>query len=148
MELERKSLVAARGTTLVHFDALPHNILLTQDRIYFVDWPHARLGAPFIDMLMMATTAWADGIDPEGLLAEYGIMRGTAPGDIDAVLAAFAGFCLADGLGTTESGLGPIATAKRELGRGALGWLQLRQWRQGAERVAAATSTGSWPRNC
>jgi hypothetical protein len=55
--LEERGLVAARGATLVHFDALPHNIVLTRDGVYFVDWPHARLGAPFIDLLMLLTTA-------------------------------------------------------------------------------------------
>jgi Phosphotransferase enzyme family len=127
--LEERGLVAARGATLVHFDALPHNIVLTRDRVYFVDWPHARLGAPFIDLLMLLTTAWADGIDPEPLLTSQPIMRVTAPADVDAVLAAFAGFCLVGGLGTIESGLQPIAAAKRELGRGALGWLQRRRLR-------------------
>jgi hypothetical protein len=44
-ELERAGLAAARGDTLVHFDALPHNIVRTDRRVLFVDWPHARLGA-------------------------------------------------------------------------------------------------------
>src|SRR5260370_1360359 len=55
--LECRGLVAARGATLVHFDALPHNILRTDDRVVLVDWPHARLGAPFIDLLMVLASA-------------------------------------------------------------------------------------------
>ncbi len=72
------------------------------------------------------SNAWADSIDPEPLLTGQQIMRGTAPADVDAVLGAFAGFCITGGLHSIEPGLEPIGAAKRELGRGALGWLEQR----------------------
>jgi len=50
--LEEAGLAAAQGRSLVHFDAYPHNILLTGERVLFADWPHARLGAPFLDLIM------------------------------------------------------------------------------------------------
>src|SRR5262245_14905673 len=52
--LEEAGLAAAQGRSLVHFDAYPHNILLTGERVLFADWPHARLGAPFVDLIMFA----------------------------------------------------------------------------------------------
>ncbi len=55
--LERAGLAAAHGTSLVHFDVLPHNILCAGQQVWFVDWPHARLGAPFIDLLMLLASA-------------------------------------------------------------------------------------------
>jgi hypothetical protein len=62
--LERHGLIAARGTALVHFDALPHNILLTHSGAVLVDWPHARLGAPIIDLLTLLASAAATGSIP------------------------------------------------------------------------------------
>jgi hypothetical protein len=54
------------------------------------------------------------------------IARVTAPGDIDAILAAVAGSWVAGGLACAEPGLGPIAAEKLRLGRGATTWLQRR----------------------
>jgi thiamine kinase-like enzyme len=66
IELENAGRAAARGDTLVHFDAYPHNILLTRSQVLFVDWPHARLGAPFLDLIMFACSAAARGSTPIG----------------------------------------------------------------------------------
>ena len=137
--LERQGRAAARGTTLVHFDALPHNILLTSAGAVLVDWPHARLGAAIIDLLMVLASAAADGIDPDPVLHAQPVAARVGPADVDAVLAALAGFWLAGALQPIPPGLEPIAAAKLHLGRGALRWLRCR---------LASTSTGSWRRNC
>jgi Ser/Thr protein kinase RdoA (MazF antagonist) len=67
-DLERAGLDTARGDALVHCDLYPHNILLTPDRVVAVDWPHARLGAPVVDLVTVLTSAAADGLDPEAAL--------------------------------------------------------------------------------
>lgn len=123
---ESRGLEAANGTTLVHFDPLPHNILLSADRVLLADWPHARLGAPFIDTLMLLASAAADGVDPEPLLRVTPVIAHADPGDVTAVLAALAGFWLAGALAPATPGLEPIAVAKLDLGLGALGWLRRR----------------------
>ena len=128
-ELEQAGLEAARGQTLVHFDALPHNILRTEDQVWLVDWPHARLGAPFVDLLMVlasAGTAAGGSIDLDGLLVRQPVAAGVRPDAIDAVLTALTGFYLAGALADVPAGLGPVAAAKRELGRSALHWLRQR----------------------
>jgi aminoglycoside phosphotransferase (APT) family kinase protein len=124
IELEAAGLVAAHGPTLVHCDLYPFNTLLTADRVVFVDWPHARLGAPVIDLITLLSSAAADGIDPEPYLR-------AAPNEadrsgIDAILAAHGGFLLAGGLSPAPSGLEAIAAAKLQLGLGAVGWLEHR----------------------
>src|SRR5262249_15080126 len=119
-------LAAARGDTLVHFDALPHNILRTDSQVLFVDWPHARLGAPFLDLLTVLASAGDAGIDLDPLLAGQSVTAGAEPGALDAVLAALTGFWLAGGLAELPPALKPIAAAKLRLGRGALSWLQRR----------------------
>jgi hypothetical protein len=125
-ELERTGLAEARGDTLVHFDVLPHNILRTDDRVLFVDWPHARLGAPFIDLLTVLASAGDTEIDLDSLLAGHAVTARVEPGVLTAVLAALTGFWLAGGQADLPSALRPIAAAKRALGRSALSWLQRR----------------------
>jgi Ser/Thr protein kinase RdoA (MazF antagonist) len=123
IRLEQDGLAAAQGDTLVHFDVYPHNILLTPERVVFVDWPHARLGDPTIDLILLLSSAAADGIDPEPLLADK---TASEQASIDAILAAHAGFLLVGGLSVVPPGLAAIPQAKRYLGRGALRWLQRR----------------------
>jgi hypothetical protein len=124
--LEDEGLAAAHGSSLVHFDMYPHNILLTEDRVLFADWPHARLGAPFIDLLLLLSSAAASGIDPEPILARQPQAAGIKPRTIDAVLGAHAGFCLAGALLPAPPGLEPITEAKLGLGQAAITWLAQR----------------------
>jgi Ser/Thr protein kinase RdoA (MazF antagonist) len=125
-ELEHQGLAAARGTTLVHFDLYPHNILMTPSRVLFVDWPHARLAAPFLDLLLLLSSAAAGGIDPEPIIRDNPLTTGTDPRAIDAVLAAHAGFCFAGALAPAPPGLEPITAAKLALGRATIAWLKRR----------------------
>jgi Ser/Thr protein kinase RdoA (MazF antagonist) len=124
--LEAEGLRKAKGESLVHFDAYPHNILLTADRVLFADWPHARLGAPFIDLILFASSAAAAGVDPEPIVTGYSPAAATGPPVIDAVLAAHAGFCLRGSLYTATPDFAPIIAAKAELGTAAITWLQRR----------------------
>jgi len=124
IELEAEGLAAARGTSLVHCDLYPFNTLLTTDRVVFLDWPHARLGASVIDLITLLSSAAADGIDPEPYLGAAA--SEVQPATIDAILAAHAGFLLAGGLSPAPPGLEAIPAAKRQLGLGAVRWLEHR----------------------
>ena len=123
--LEADGLRATQGSSLVHFDLYPHNMLVTPDRVVFVGWPHARLGAPLVDLIMVLSSAAADGIDPEPFIRTYARMADRTA--IDAILAAHAGFLLAGGLAPATPGLEAITAAKRRLGRGAVRWLERRR---------------------
>jgi Ser/Thr protein kinase RdoA (MazF antagonist) len=111
---------------LQHFDAYPHNILMTPGRVWFVDWPHARPGAPVIDLIAFASSAAAAGIDPEQLLAESPVAAAAGPRAVDAILAAHAGFCVAGSLYEGPPELAPVIAAKAELGTAAVAWLRRR----------------------
>lgn len=132
--LERDGLAAARGDTIVHGDLYPHNILLTAERVVFVDWPHARRGSPLVDLVTVLSSIAADGVDPAPF-APQDHAAGAAPQDhadgavpqdhaVTAVLAAHAGFLLAGGLAPPYRGLEAITAAKLHLGLAALGWLR------------------------
>jgi hypothetical protein len=124
--LEEAGLAVAQGRSLVHFDVYPHNILLTGERVLFADWPHARLGAPFLDLIMFASSAAAAGIDPEPIVTGHLPTAEAERGVIDAVLAAHAGFCMSGGLYPVSPAFAPIIAAKAELGIAATAWLQRR----------------------
>jgi hypothetical protein len=126
MELEAAGLAAAKGSALVHFDLFAHNILLTRNGVQFVDWPFARPGAAFIDIVMLLASAVADGIDPEPFLRASGVTSAVSGRAIDGLLAAHAGACLSVALRPPEPGLEPIFSAKRVLGEAALAWLRRR----------------------
>jgi hypothetical protein len=125
-ELEVYGLAAAQGSALVHFDMFAHNILLTAERVLFVDWPHARLGAPFIDTVLLLASAVADGVDPEPFLAASPVTATLDPRAVDGLIAAQAGFCLNGAMYPPEAGLEPIFAAKLKLGLAALTWLERR----------------------
>ena len=102
--LESAGLRAAEGDALVHFDLYAHNILLSPGRVVFVDWPWARRGAPFVDLVMLLASAAADGIDPEPYLATAPVTAAATADDLTSVLAAHAGFCLAGALEPGRAG--------------------------------------------
>jgi hypothetical protein len=136
IELEQRGLAAAAtGNTLLHCDTYAHNILLTPERVVFIDWPHARIGNPLVDLVLLLSSAAADGIDPEPFLAASPTtptktpnrtVADSRPAAIDGILAANAGFLLAGGLSEPWPGLEAITTTKLHLGTGALTWLRHR----------------------
>jgi aminoglycoside phosphotransferase (APT) family kinase protein len=126
VRLEQEGLTAARGRSLVHFDLYPHNVLLTPGEVRFVDWPHARLGAPVVDLVIVLSSAAADGIDPEPFLCGRAGTAEPEPAAVDAVLAAHAGFLVGGGLSPAPAGLEPIVEAKLHLGLGVVNWLRQR----------------------
>ena len=46
--------VAADGETLLHGDIRSDNLLIGRDGVVFVDWPHASVGAPVLDLVEWA----------------------------------------------------------------------------------------------
>lgn len=123
VRLEEEGLAAAAGDSLVHCDLYPHNVLMTADSVAFIDWPHARLGSPVIDLVTVLSGA-ASHIDPE--LALRASAAEFEPETISQVLTAHAGFLVRGGLTAMPPGLEAIAEAKLLLGLGALRWLKSR----------------------
>jgi aminoglycoside phosphotransferase (APT) family kinase protein len=125
--LEGKAPEAARGATLLHFDTRADNVLLTADRVYFVDWPHARLGQPWIDLVFAAPSiGMQGGPQPEELLARSAVARAANPDDITAFVAAMAGFFTFQSLLTPPPGLPTLRQFQAAQGDVARRWLDER----------------------
>ena len=71
---------ACAGSTLVHGDVRSDNVLLGDDGVVFVDWPHGAVGNPAFDVVAWAPSVVLEGgPDPESLLSEYGPRQAGRP---------------------------------------------------------------------
>lgn len=52
---------ATRGETLLHLDIRADNLLVTDERIMFIDWPWATVGAAWIDLVFMLSCVAMQG---------------------------------------------------------------------------------------
>lgn len=126
-DAEARWVPAAAGQALVHVDVRADNLLLTADRVVVVDWPHARIGASWLDLLFfLPSAAMHGGVDPERLWATYPPARAAAPGDVTAVLAALTGFFLHSSLLPPPLRLERVRAFQRAQGDAALHWLRER----------------------
>jgi aminoglycoside phosphotransferase (APT) family kinase protein len=125
--LEAGAPEAAAGGTLLHLALRADNLLLTSDRVFVVDWPHARVGDAWVDLLFFApSVAMQGGPSPEELLDRYPRAGQAEEGAITAVVCAIAGFFVHEGLRPAPPGLPTLRAFQAAQGRVARGWLARR----------------------
>jgi hypothetical protein len=91
--LEARWPEAVAGESLVHLDLRADNMVLTADRVYFVDWPAAAVGAPWVDLvLMLPSIAMQGGPLPADVWGAYPLRRGVDDDRVDALVVAVAGY--------------------------------------------------------
>jgi hypothetical protein len=118
---------AADGDTLLHTDLRADQILLTDERVMFVDWPHASVGAAWLDVLLMAPSITVQGgPGPGEVLERSGATAGVPDEDLTAVAVALAGFFLASCLQPPPPGLPTVRAFQRAQGEALLPWLRTR----------------------
>jgi hypothetical protein len=121
--LENRAPSAVAGETLLHLDVRADNILLTPDSMAVVDWPHARQGAAWLDLVFFApSVAMQGGPQPEDLLRLY---PGEPPeaGRLLPALAAIAGFFTWGALQPPPPGLPFLRQFQAAQGLVARNWL-------------------------
>lgn len=124
--IEEGWVAAAQGTSLVHCDLRADNILLAGDRVVFVDWPHARVGAPWLDLLLLLPSAAVTGTDPERVWAAYPPAQAADPDAVTTVLVALTGFFLRQSLLPPPPNLPTLREFQRTQGEAAFRWLLAR----------------------
>jgi aminoglycoside phosphotransferase (APT) family kinase protein len=123
-DLEAHAPGAAAGNTLLHFDIRADNLLLTADQVYVVDWPHARVGQAWVDVVFFAPSVrMQGGPHPEALLARSPAGRAADQGAVSAVVAAVAGFFTFQSLQPPPPGLPTIRQFQAAQGEIARAWL-------------------------
>lgn len=130
-ELEAAAPEAVAGDTLLHLDVRADNLILTPDRAVLVDWPHARVGAPWMDVAFFApSVAMQGGPPPEELLPRYPPARHADADAVTAAVAAIAGFFVREGLQPAPPGLPTLRPFQAAQGEAARTWLARRSgWR-------------------
>jgi hypothetical protein len=124
--IEATWTAAAAGDALVHGDLRADNILLTPDRVVFVDWPHARIGAPWLDLLFLLPSAAVTGTDPEEVWAAYPPARTADPDAVTSVLVALTGFFLYKSVLPPPRNVERVREFQRVQGEAALRWVDAR----------------------
>lgn len=125
VELEARAPTAAVGETLLHVDVRADNLLIAADRVYFVDWPWALIGAPLVDWVGFApSVAMQGGPQPDELLAMAELKVGADA--IDAVIASLAGYFLAYARRPPPPGIPTVRAFQAAQGEIALRWLRER----------------------
>jgi aminoglycoside phosphotransferase (APT) family kinase protein len=130
-DLETEAPSAVAGDALLHLDVRADNLLLAPERVLVVDWPHARVGAPWVDMVFFApSVAMQGGPPPEELLARHPHARRVDTEALTAVVAAVAGFFTREGLQPAPPGLPTLRAFQAAQGDVARSWLARRTgWR-------------------
>jgi aminoglycoside phosphotransferase (APT) family kinase protein len=125
-DLESKAPAAAAGETLLHFDTRADNMLIAGDRVFMLDWPSARLGAAFIDWLIMApSVAMQGGPSPDEFISRFDLSA-VSPDSFDAILCAVAGYFVVRALDPPPPGLPTVRAFQAAQGKVALAWLRER----------------------
>lgn len=122
---------AVTGNTLVHMDIRADNMLLTPDQVWIVDWPHAAIGAAWVDMICFApSVTMQGGPPPEDILAHHPASRTANPDDITAAVVATAGYFTYKALQPPPPGLPTVRAFQAAQGIVAREWVMQRTgWR-------------------
>ena len=111
------------GDTVLQFDTRADNMLLGDDHVWLVDWPHAVVGAPWVDLVGILPSAVLDGApDPEVIWLAHPLGAAAAADRADAVLAAFTGYFLRQST-PPPPGVPTVRAFQRAQGDIALAWL-------------------------
>jgi serine/threonine protein kinase len=127
-ELESGWPEACEGGTLLHCDIRSDNVLLRPaGGVVFVDWPHAAVGSPALDLVCWAPSVVLEGgPDPEELLSRHAPSRDADPAAVTAMVAAVAGFLIRHSLLPPPPGLPTLRPFQAAQGEVARAWLQRR----------------------
>ena len=125
-ELESRAPGEVAGDALVHCDVRADNLLIAGGRVYVLDWPWARIGAAWIDLVAMApSVTMQGGPKPEEFLARLDL-RGVTPDAIDAVVASLAGYFVVRSLEPPPQGIPTVRAFQAAQGGVAVAWLRER----------------------
>ena len=93
---EQDALRVCAGDALVHGDLRADNVLIDPDhqhRVWLIDWPHASVGAPWLDLaFMLPSVALQGGGDAAVNFRNHPVSDGVPDDDLRAGLSGLAGY--------------------------------------------------------
>lgn len=115
------------GDTLLNMDIRADNILLTPERTWFVDWPHAVVGPKWLDVVAFAPSVTMQGGPlPEDVISKHSACRSADFDAVTAAVVAIAGFFTHQGMLEPPPGLPTLRAFQRAQGKAARGWISRR----------------------
>ena len=129
LQLADDSLKAIGGDTLVHMDIRADNLLVRPDgTVVLVDWPHACIGAAWLDsLLLLLNVAVYGGYDIDALTASTPVLAKADPAAIDAALALLASYFSHAWRQPPPPGLPTVRDWQKRQGEVVLPWLARRR---------------------
>jgi Ser/Thr protein kinase RdoA (MazF antagonist) len=117
---------ATRGDGLIHGDVRSDNVLLTDDRVVFVDWTSTCTGAPWFEVVAMLPSVELEGGGaPEAVLARIG--RDIPHEQLVPLVVAIAGYFVNMSRLPDPPGLPTVRAFQRAQGAVTNAWLR-RLW--------------------
>jgi hypothetical protein len=126
VELEAAAPALLSGITLLNFDVRADNILISGDKVYFVDWPWARIGPPFVEWLALAPSVHMQGGPKPNELLRRVPLGEVSEHAINSTLASVTGYFLAYSRRPPPPGIPAVRAFQAAQGEVALGWLRER----------------------
>jgi hypothetical protein len=116
---------AVAGDALLHNDVRSDNTLIEPaGRVVFVDWPHACIGASWLDLVCMVPSVVLEGGAPGDVLRLAGVTVDDR--DVDTMLAALAGYFVERGARPDPPGLPTVRAFQRAQAEVTIDWLRTR----------------------
>ncbi|PRY16826.1 aminoglycoside phosphotransferase [Kineococcus rhizosphaerae] len=128
-ELPEEALRLVGGDTLVHLDLRADNLLVGGGRAWLVDWPHACVGAAWLDLLaLLFEVDRLGGQDlAERTLRTSSLTRDVDPAVLTTVLDGFSTFFLDRAAQPAPPGLPTLRAFQRAQGEGLARWVARRR---------------------
>jgi len=125
--LHDRWVAATAGQTLLHLDLRADNVLLTDDSVLFVDWPHAGVGAAWIDLLFMLPSVTLQGGPPPWEIFDAHPAAHAVDDEAATIaLAGFTGLLTASGRRPDPPGLPTVRQFQRAQAAEGVRWLRRR----------------------
>lgn len=121
--IEGTAADALAGNSLLHMDIRADNILLTSERVWFLDWPHACKGPSWLDVVAFApSVTMQGGPTPEKVISKHSACRAAECNAITAAVVSIAGYFTRQGLLPSPPGLPTVREFQRAQGLVARKW--------------------------
>jgi len=122
---EQAAPAASAGESLVHGDLRADNVMIDGEHLWFVDWPHACVGAPWLDLALMApSVAMQGGGAAHEVFAKSTLANSVGRDELRAVVTAVTGFFTWGSLQPDPPGLPNLRAFQRAQAYTAIAWLQ------------------------
>lgn len=124
---EQDALHVAAGRALVHGDLRADNVLIDHEhaKVAIVDWPHASIGAPWLDLaFLLPSVSMQGGGDPQRHFWAHPLSDGVPSADLRAALAGLAGYFAFGSMQPAPVGIPNLRRFQRAQAEAALRWLR------------------------